>query len=346
LTNKLKQIIITPGIFLNNKELWVLLFILGLGAYFRFWNIQHLFNIIGDYDEGVYALGSRMMSQGYLPYRDFTLVHPPLYNLLLAAIYKIFGYSFFYGKYLSAVCSLASVILIYLTGKKIANSSIGLLAAALFAISPDMVFAGRRIVQEALGVFFVTLAIYFVADYLTVDKRNRLLFAGLALGLAVATKYTFIPAVIAVYISIIFILMSQRFSDSLKRLARPCYLVCYVAFLICIYAMLFIFNYLTDLSVPIPFFNNLEFSLLNLFLIIVIFGIPFILTVLLMGKQLHLQEWLIEIRKALSRREVWYCIGGTVIGYFLITGYFWVRTPQEFIHQTILLQNARNTYFP
>jgi len=55
------------------------------------------FNIIHDYDEGAYSLGARFMAEGYHPYTDFTLVHPPLYNLVLSGIYSIFGYDFMYG---------------------------------------------------------------------------------------------------------------------------------------------------------------------------------------------------------------------------------------------------------
>jgi dolichyl-phosphate-mannose--protein O-mannosyl transferase len=78
----------------KDKHSWILLFILALGTYLRLWHIQHLFKWIYDYDEGAYSLGGRFISQGYLPYQDFPLVHPPLYDLLLAGIYKVFGYNF------------------------------------------------------------------------------------------------------------------------------------------------------------------------------------------------------------------------------------------------------------
>ena len=103
---------------IRDRQVLTLLGILALGAYLRLWNIQHLFQIVHDYDEGAYALSSHFISQGYLPYQDFMLVHPPLYNLVLAAVYKVFGYSFFYGRYLSVALSLACIVLIYFVGKK------------------------------------------------------------------------------------------------------------------------------------------------------------------------------------------------------------------------------------
>lgn len=102
----------------TNREVLVLLGILALGAYLRLWNIEHLFNAIHDYDEGIYALAARFISQGYMPYEDFMLVSPPLHSLVLAAVFNIFGYSFFYGRYLSVALSLACIIVIYLVGKR------------------------------------------------------------------------------------------------------------------------------------------------------------------------------------------------------------------------------------
>jgi len=87
---------------LKDRKLQILLLILAVGAYLRLWHIQHLFKWIYDYDEGAYSVGGRLISQGYLPYQDFSLVHPPLYDLLLSGIYKVFGYNFFYGR--SASC--------------------------------------------------------------------------------------------------------------------------------------------------------------------------------------------------------------------------------------------------
>jgi len=103
---------------LTDRKVLILLGVLALGAYLRLWNIHHLFNAIHDYDEGIYALAARFISQGYLPYQDFTLAHPPLHTLTLASIYKVLGYDFFYSKYLSVALSLASVVVIYLTGKR------------------------------------------------------------------------------------------------------------------------------------------------------------------------------------------------------------------------------------
>jgi 4-amino-4-deoxy-L-arabinose transferase-like glycosyltransferase len=193
---------------LKDRKIQVLLLILAVGAYLRLWHIQHLFKWIYDYDEGAYSIGGRFISQGVLPYRDFPLVHPPLYDLLLGGIYKIFGYNFFYGRYLSVIIFLACVVLAYLIVKRLYNPVAGLLAAALFAFFPGFYLLWYRVVQEPLAILLVLLAVYLAADYI-VDRehKNRLLPSGLFLGLAVATKFTLIPAVIGFALGIVLLAM-------------------------------------------------------------------------------------------------------------------------------------------
>jgi len=177
--------------------------ILLFNAYLRLWGITHLFYWLNDYDEGAYALGGKLISQGFLPYKDFVLVHPPLYDMLLAGIFKVFGYNFFYGRYFSVALSFACIILVYLVVRKINNPTAGLIAALLFTIFPGFDLLWYRVVQEPLGIFLVLLALFFAAGYIkSREHMNHLLFSGLCLGLAVATKYTFIPAVLGFAVGI------------------------------------------------------------------------------------------------------------------------------------------------
>jgi uncharacterized membrane protein len=188
---------------LKNSNTLILIGILCLNAYLRLLQITHLFIWIEDYDEGTYSVGARFISHGSLPYRDFTLVHPPFYDLVLASIYKIFGYNFYYGRYFSVLLSLVCIVLVYVIVKKLFNPTAALAASAGFALFPGLTLFWYRAVQEALGVFLVLMAIYFAIDFIAKkEKPKRLFFSGIFLGLALATKYTFLPAVIAVTISI------------------------------------------------------------------------------------------------------------------------------------------------
>jgi len=230
-------------------------------AYLRVWNLPHLFLWINDYDEGAYSIGGRLISQGFTPYKDFTLVHPPLYDLVLASIYKVFGYNFFYGRYFSILLSFVCLMLVYFIIKKLYNSTAGLVAALLFVVFPGFYASWYRAVQEPLAITFILLSVYFASDYIkSKEKGSRLIFSGVFLGLALATKYTFVPAVLAFVIAVAIISTDWNWKD---------------------------------------------------------------IRTYFMG---------------LLKRDFWLMIAGIAAGYFLITGYFIIKTPQAFLNQTILTQ--------
>ena len=326
---------------LKDRQVLTLLGILALGAYLRLWNIQHLFNAIHDFDEGAYSLGARFISQGYLPYQDFLLVHPPLYNLVLASVYKIFGYSFFYGRYLSVALSLACIILIYFIGKKMYHPGAGLAAAALFAVSTEVMYYGRRVIQEPLGIFLILVAIYFAFDFINNRKQNRLIFCGLALGLAVATKYLFIPAVIAIVVAVAVMSMKGSSWRLIRGLGRWELWVAYASFAAIFYAFLLVLNWVFGLNVAIPFLDPMYPTVGNVMIAILVFVVPFFIAVML-EKSYPSKQWWLELWRLRRNKTLWMLVGGTVLGFVCVTGFFWIKAPHEFITQTVLLQQNRS----
>ena len=75
---------------------WRLLLILTVAGLLRIWPWlrPHALNAVWEYDDGVYYAASRAVLHGLWPYRDFTIVHPPLISLLLlpfALLGAVFG---------------------------------------------------------------------------------------------------------------------------------------------------------------------------------------------------------------------------------------------------------------
>jgi hypothetical protein len=244
----------------------ILLGIIGLSAYFYLTKITHLFYWMKDYDEGAYSLGGRFISEGYLPYKDFVLVHPPLYDLVLALLYKIVGYNFFYGRIFSVFLLVACEIIAYLTVKKLVNSTAACIAALSFAFFPGLTLLWFRVVQEPLGILCALLSVFFAADFiLHRQKIGKLFFSGIFLGLLVATKYTFIPFV--------------------------------AGFVIALWAI------------------SKE------------------------GRWLSLRSWF----SAVINKQTFFVFSGLLSGYYLVCGYFIIRTPQEFFTQTFLSQIGYRT---
>jgi|GEM_PF-1532964 len=325
----------------KDKNALALLGTLLLGAYLRLWQISHLFNVVHDYDEGAHSLGARFISQGLLPYQDFTLVHPPLYDLLLAGVYKVFGYSFLDGRYLSVALSLGCIVLIYLVGKKLYHPTVGIFAAALFAVSPDMVYLGRRAVIEPLGIFLILLAVYFAVDFIQNGKQNKAFLCGLFLGLALAAKYLFIPAAVAIIVAVAFLSMGERFWRSLKTLGRPALWGMYFCFAAVFYSLLLLLRWALKLDVSIPFIDPMYLSFGDVAVTAFVFLLPLVISIAMLEKNIQFKQWWLGLWGLRRNRGLWLLLGGTVLGFILITGFFWVKMPQEFFSQTVLLQQNR-----
>jgi len=329
-------------IVLTDKKIWVLFAIVALGAYLRLINIEHTFNSGHDFDEGAYSLAARFIAQGYWPYQDFSFVHPPLYELLLASIYKIFGYSFFYGRYLAVALSIFSMILIYLVGRKMYSPKVGLVAATLFAVSPDMVYAGRRVVQEPLGIFLLLLAVYFAINFIQGRKWNQALLCGLFLGLTVATKYVFIPAVAAIILATAIIAARSELWRKVKDIGRPALWAVYLALATVAYSVLLLLRWALDLDIAVPFIDLLYLTPANLAVVFFIFILPLIIAIVVMAKDLPVKQWFLGIWQIFRERGLLLLLGGTLLGFLVVTAVFLIKMPQDFIYQTVILQQNRS----
>jgi len=118
-----------------------------------------------DADEGVYATTAQLMLQGYLPYRDFFTPMPPLAIYLFTAVLRVFYHP--WGsptgllalRYLSVGLGLLAVLAVFLTGKMIGGSSMGLLSAGILAVDGIVVAQDRRAMLESPTNFFSILAV-------------------------------------------------------------------------------------------------------------------------------------------------------------------------------------------
>jgi 4-amino-4-deoxy-L-arabinose transferase-like glycosyltransferase len=85
---------------------------------------------------------------------------------------------------------LGSVALLFFWGKEATGrASVGLLAAALAAVSPIHVSLSRSVTPDTIAAFFVTLSALLTTRVLTRGTAKDYLWAGAAIGLAASAKY-------------------------------------------------------------------------------------------------------------------------------------------------------------
>ncbi len=101
---------------------------------------------------------------------------------------RIFGETPWAFRLPTALFGIFSVLLVYLIGKHLFGEKSGLLSAAILALTVNHIFISRVGLQESQLLFFMLLSIYCFLK--SKEKDFYFILMGIALGLAVMTKYT------------------------------------------------------------------------------------------------------------------------------------------------------------
>jgi hypothetical protein len=154
---------------------WLAVGLIVLGAAWLRW---HLLDVPLERDEGEYAYGGQLLLQGVPPYQLLYNMKLPGIYAVYAAILAIFGQSQT-GIHLGLLAvNAASIVLIFLLGKRCASPVVGVCAGAIFAVlsmgqSVQGIFANAEhfVVLPALaGLFFLLLGLD--------SKRHFFIFMG------------------------------------------------------------------------------------------------------------------------------------------------------------------------
>jgi 4-amino-4-deoxy-L-arabinose transferase-like glycosyltransferase len=89
----------------------------------------------------------------------------------------------------SAVLGALTVLPVYLTGKKLFNERVALVAALTFAIMPFHIWHSHYSLPDVPMVFFMSWGVYFAAKLLTDSDLSTYLLSGFFIGLSASTKY-------------------------------------------------------------------------------------------------------------------------------------------------------------
>jgi len=117
----------------------------------------------------------------------------PLLHYLTAIAWRIGGESHFVARLIAMAFSLASVVLIFLLGRRWFGAPAGRAAAFLFAVSPTLVFFGRAYMSDTPMVTFLVAAVLAWDWYFERPQPNRLVVAVVLTALAPLVK---LPAIV------------------------------------------------------------------------------------------------------------------------------------------------------
>ena len=156
------------------------------------------------YDTGVYYAAGDALIHGRLPYRDFTLVHPPVVMLAAAPFAALGRLTTDHIGFMVATVSwmalgAVNALLVLLIGRRMhigtAASAIGAFGYAVWYESTRAEFSLKL---EPLGNFFVLLGIFAVLGPRRRNRRLALVGGGAALGTAASVKIWYVVPLLIV----------------------------------------------------------------------------------------------------------------------------------------------------
>jgi hypothetical protein len=127
--------------------------------------------------------------------QGYRFVEFPIYNVAQAGLFELFGkYTLEeWGRMVTIIASLASVIFIYLLVAKFINIRAGLIASAFFAFIPFSIYYGRSILPDEAMVAAILGGTYFFSNWIEQPKLSILNYQFLIALILVSASFLLKP---------------------------------------------------------------------------------------------------------------------------------------------------------
>jgi len=195
-------------------SLILLTLILLLSAYLRLYHISDYMTFLGD--EGRDVLVAKEILEG-----NFTLLGPrssagdffmgPIYYYMITPFLFLFNYDPVGPAVMVAILSVFTTWLIFFVGKKWFGETAGLIAAALYSVSPVVITYSHSSWNPDVLPFFALLFIHII--YVAVHAKNAwkfFIFAGFLLGISLQLHYL---AVLLGVVAAVYVLWANWYKD-------------------------------------------------------------------------------------------------------------------------------------
>lgn len=193
---------------IKNIEYKILFVILLLGFFVRLYKIDNPIADWHSFRQADTASVSRMYVENginplYPKYHDvsttqsglsnvegYRYVEFPLYNVIHAYLYTTFKYFSLevWGRLLSIIFSIISVIFIFLIGRECRGKTVGLISSFLFALIPFNIYFSRVILPEPLAVVLSLSGVWFFIKSINENNNLYLLISSIFLAISLLVK--------------------------------------------------------------------------------------------------------------------------------------------------------------
>jgi 4-amino-4-deoxy-L-arabinose transferase-like glycosyltransferase len=191
-----------------------LIILLLLSAYLRLYRISDYMTFLGDEGRDVLIVKRMIIDH------KFTLLGPTasVGGFFLGPIYYYFMIPFLWAWNLDpvgpaimvALFGIATVYLLYITGKNLISEYAGFSAASLYALSPIIIAYSRSSWNPNIVPFFSMILIYSLWKASVTEKTKWLLVSGIALGIGIQLHYLFVFLFILTFVWLFFLYCSNK----------------------------------------------------------------------------------------------------------------------------------------
>jgi mannosyltransferase len=171
----------------RSRAFWIVAGLTTLAAVLRFATLG-----VQAYHHDEIVTASRILRGGFGHAMDavgFSESAPPLYYALAWVWTQVTGTGEFGLRSLSAVAGVATVPVVYLVGLELRGRRTGLMAAALVAVNPMLLWYSQEARAYALLALLCAVSLLYCVRALRRGRRRDFVLWGIASGLALATHY-------------------------------------------------------------------------------------------------------------------------------------------------------------
>jgi uncharacterized membrane protein len=179
----------------RSRTFWIVAGLTVLGAVLRF-------ATLGDqsYHHDEIVTASRVLRVGFGHAMDavgFSESAPPLYYALAWLWTQVTGNGEWGLRFLSALAGVATIPVAYFTGRELRGARAGVIAAALVAVNPMLLWYSQEARAYALLGFFCALSLLYCVRALNEGKKADFTWWGVFSALALATHYFAVFPIVA-----------------------------------------------------------------------------------------------------------------------------------------------------